>query len=74
MIVAKIGTISGGTAKNDADVEEAAFGKDLSSLRIYLAAVTVAKGLVYLSLLGLRSRNWYQRRLCRRNHLAGLRH
>ena len=43
----------GETVRNGPDMEETAFGKNL---RISLAAVTVAKGLVYLSLLSLRSR------------------
>ena len=45
----KNGHKSGETAKNGPDVEETAFGKDVSSLTISLAAVTVAKCLVYLS-------------------------
>ena len=40
---------SGETTENGPDVEETAFGKDLSSLTISLAAVTVAKCLLYLS-------------------------
>ena len=55
MIDAKMGTI-GETAKNGPNVEKTAFGKDPSILRISLAAVTVAKCLVYLSLIVLRSR------------------
>ena len=71
MVVAKMGT-SAETAKNGLDVEETTFGEDFSSLRVSLAAVRVAKGLVYLSLRVLRSRKWYQGRLCRRSLLAGL--
>ena len=74
MIVAKVGT-GDETVRNGSDVEETAFGKDLSSLRMPLAPVTVAPiGLVNLGLLVLRSRKWYRRRLCRRDLLAGLGH
>ena len=71
MIVAKMGTI-GETAKNGPNVEETAFGKDPSILRISLAAGTVAKCLVHRSLLVLRSRKWFRRRQCHRDFLAGL--
>ena len=70
MIVAKMGA-SGETVRNGSDVKETAFGKDLSSLRMALAPVTRAIGLVNLGLLVLRSRKWYRRRLCRRDLLAG---
>ena len=73
MIVAKVGA-SNETVKNGSDVEETAFGKDLSSLKMSLAPVAMAIGLVNLGLLVLRSRKWYRRRLCRRNLLAGLEH
>ena len=73
MIVAKMGT-SGESVRNSSDVEETTFGKDLSSLRMPLASVTMAIGLVNLGLLVLRSRKWYRRRLCRRDLLAGLGH
>ena len=66
MIMAKIST-SGETAKNGPDVEKTTFEKDLSSLRISLVAVTVAKGLVHFSLLVRGSRKWYQRQLYRRD-------
>ena len=52
MIVAKMST-SGETARNGSDVEQTKFGKDLSSLSISLAAVTLAKCLTYLSLIVL---------------------
>ena len=45
MIVAKMRT-SGETVRNGSDVEETAFGKDLSSLRMPLAPMTMAIGLV----------------------------
>ena len=45
MIVAKMRT-SGETVRNGSDVEETAFGKDFSSLRMPLAPVTMAIGLV----------------------------
>ena len=74
MIVATVGT-GGVTVRNGSDVEETAFGKDLSSLRMPLAPVTMAPiGLVNLGLLVLRSRKWYRRRLCRRDLLAGFGH
>ena len=74
MIVAKVG-IGGDTVRNGSDVKEAAFGEDLSSLRMPLAPVIVAPiGLVNLGLLVLRSRKWYRRRLCRRDLQAGLGH
>ena len=73
MTVAKMGT-SGETVGNGSDVEETAFGKDLSSLRMPLAPVTMAIGLVNLGILVLRSRRWYRRRLCRRDLLVGLGH
>ena len=60
MIVAKMGT-SGETVRNDLDVEETTFGKDLSSLRMRLAPLTTAVGLVNSGLLVLRSRKWYRR-------------
>ena len=61
--------------RNGSDVEETAFGKDLSSLRMPLVPLTMAPiGLVNLGLLVLRSRKWYRRRLCRRDLLAGLGH
>ena len=72
-IVAKIGT-SSETVKNGLHLEETASGKDLSSLRMALAPVTMAIGLVNLGILMLRSRKWYRRRLCRRDLLAGLGH
>ena len=73
MIVAKMGT-SSETVRNDSDMEETAFRKDLSSLRMPLAPVKMATGMVNLGLLVLRSRKWYRRRLCCRDLLAGLGH
>ena len=73
MIVVKVGT-SGEIVRNGSDVKETAFGKDLSSLRMPLAPVTMAIGLANLGLLVLRRRKWYRRRLCRRGLLPGLGH
>ena len=54
MIVDK--KVTGGeTAQNGPDVEKTAFRNNLSSLRLALAAVTVAVGLVTLGLVVLRS-------------------
>ena len=74
MTVAKAGTGSE-TVRNGSDAGETAFGKDLSSLRMPLAPVTMAPiGVVNLGLVVLRSRKWYRRRLCRRDLLTGLGH
>ena len=54
MIVAKMGT-NRETARSDLDVEETAFGNYLSSLRMALAPVTMAIGLVNLGLVVLRT-------------------
>ena len=54
MIVAKIGT-RGETVKTGPDVKATAFENNLSSLMVSLVTLTVAKCLVYLGLLVLRS-------------------
>ena len=69
MVLAKKGTSAEILLKGP-DADETTFSQDLSSLRMFFAAVIVAISMVNLGLLVLCSRRWYWRRL-RRDLLAG---